>query len=88
MTLLSALYTLDLDITYTSTGNATTAQTSINSALSGIGRAETVTRNSAQVTLNISGLTESEVVAIRSAIWTPWTSMARTVARISVVRTN
>lgn len=86
MAILGANYELQIDITYSNTGNTNTAESAINAALGTAGRPETLNRASTTVTLTISDLTESEAVSIRNAILSPWSGSTRTTARVALVR--
>lgn len=82
-------YRIKIDVTYTTTANATTALNSINAALESAGRSEVATRNSAQVYLMIPGIpTQEEAETITAALRTAWSSVARSYGKVSVVRTD
>jgi hypothetical protein len=82
-------YRLKIDVTYTTTANATTALTAINAALSTAGRVEVATRTNAVVFLKIVGIeTQAEAEALRSALHTAWSSVARSYGKVSLVRSD
>jgi hypothetical protein len=86
MALMDNVYRVHLDITYNNATAATNAATALNSALAANGRAETVTRVSAVVTLLIVGLSESEAQTLRLALNSAWSGQTRTGGKASVVR--
>lgn len=82
-------YRLRIDVTYTSTGNANSALSAINTALSTAGRPETATRSGSTVDLLIVGITsQAEAEALRSALHTAWSSVARSYGKVSIVRSD
>lgn len=89
MALTDTKYRVKIDITYSSTANATTATTSINDVMVAQGRPERAVRTSAQVFLLVSGLsTQAEAEALASALHTAWSTPARSYGKVSIVRTN
>lgn len=87
MAMIESTYRIHLDITYSSTGNANTALSNINSALSALGRSETATRTSTTVTLVIEDIpTEAEAVTIRDGIKSAWSGSTRTGGKVGVAR--
>ena len=88
MALTSSLYRIKIDMTYTSTGNANTAATSINNVLIAAGRPERAQVTSANVYLLIVGLSEAEGVTLKNSLSTGWSAAARSGGKVSLVRTN
>lgn len=86
MALIDSKYRIKIDMNYTTTNNAITATTNINTALAGLGRPETATRNNMNVYLLIVGLTAAEGASIKSALDTAWASAARSGGKVSLVR--
>ena len=82
-------YRLKIDITYTTTGNATTAETNINNAMIAAGRPERATRSGSQVTMMVPGITtQAEAISLRDSLRTAWSSVARSYGKASVVRSD
>lgn len=84
------MYRLRITYVYGSAANATTAQTNLNNVLAGWSNPvvpERVTRNSATLNLMISGLTEAQGMALRTALAVPAHSLARSGGKFSLVRT-
>lgn len=79
-------YRVRVTYTYNNTANATTAQTNINTYLSGLGRPETCSRTSATVSLEIEGLTEAEATTIGLGLTNHWAVGTRTGGKASIVR--
>jgi hypothetical protein len=88
MALSDTNYRLHIDWTYSSTGNANTALSAINSALASAGRPETATRTSNRVELVISGLTESEANTLRISLTSAWSASTRSYGKAAVARSN
>lgn len=83
------MYRVHVNITYTTTGNATSAASAINSALAGIGRSETCNVAGAVVELLITQITtEAEAISIRDTIKSAWSTPARTGGKAAVIRSN
>jgi hypothetical protein len=79
-------YRLRIDYTYTTTANATTAQSNIDTALASAGRAERCSRASATITLQIDGLTEAAATALSDALNAQWAVGTRSAGKATVMR--
>jgi hypothetical protein len=81
-----ASYRLRVDLTYSTTNNATTATTNLNTALAAAGRVEQAQRSTAAVSLLVDGITQAEAVALRDALTPAWAAGPRSQGSASVVR--
>lgn len=79
-------YRIRIDLTYSSTGNATTALTSINNVLIAQSRPERAVQTNAQIALLIEGLTEAQGKRLRDLLTPAWGVTARSGGKVSVVR--
>lgn len=86
-----AKYRIRVDLTYSTTGNATTATTNINNVLAA--RTDPViperaTRASARVTVMVAGLEQAQAQALLAALQPAWPVGARTAGKVSMVRSE
>jgi hypothetical protein len=88
MTIANSNYRLHINITYTTTAGATSAETSINTALSNAGRSDKCVRTNAVVDLLITELTEAEATTLRDDLRPAWSGQARTGGKAAIARSN
>lgn len=84
-------YRLRVDLTYSTTGTATTATTNINNALAASSDpviAERAERTGSAVSLTVEGLTEAQADSLRVAMTSAWAVGTRSAGKVSVVRTG
>jgi hypothetical protein len=82
-----AYYRLRIDLTYSSTANATTATTNINNVMIAQGYPERATRSSAQVSMIVEPIaTEAAGTALLNALNSAWGSTTRSGGKVSLVR--
>lgn len=79
-------YEIRIDLTYSSTGNATTAETNVNNVMIGQGRVERALRTAAVLTMTVSGLTEAQAKTLRDLLTPAWGATVRSGGRVSTVR--
>lgn len=81
------MYRLKIDMTYSNTGNANSAVSSINGVLSASGYAETATRTNTSVWLEILNIpTQEAAIALRDELNAAWSANTRTGGKVAVVR--
>lgn len=78
-------YIVRMSLTYSTTGNATTALTNINTQLANRGRVERATQAGATVSLAMDAVgTQTEAEALRDALTSAWGSGSRSAGKASV----
>ena len=78
-------YVVRVSLTYSTTQNATTATTNINTELANRGRAEQATRDGTTVSLAIDDIaSQADAVTLRNALTSAWSAGPRTAGKASV----
>lgn len=78
-------YIVRVSLTYSTTNNATTALTNINTQLANRGRVERATQAGATVSLAVDGIaSQADALALRDALTSAWGSSPRTAGKASV----
>ena len=78
-------YIVRVSLTYSTTGNATTALTNINTQLANRGRVERATQAGATVSLAMDAVgTQAEAVTLRDALTPAWSAGPRTAGKASI----